>query len=649
MTDEQWSEWAQASSSDADSDMTVPRRKGSASGPVFRLRLDDGSEHEVRGRAFAGRSPEPQPPGLGGALIAIPDPTMSVSKTHCLFDIVDGGLRVSDLGSTNGTVLSSSNGDVPVPVGTWRHVAVGDRVSLGDRWLDVVAGGAAGEAPGAPGAAAAGGLISAVPPASAPAVAPAEPAPPTGPAVLGHVPPPDVMVAPGPGEVQGQPTVGRQCVTCGSALAPDTLFCMECGTPAPVEAPTATRRWKPMLIAAGAVALLALVVVAAMVIRGGGSGGTSNSAAAGPRMSSDPTSRYSTDLDAGWETGDYFRIAGSSDALFVAWDDYDREELVVQRIDDDGEPRWDTTIDGAFDYYGSFQVVGGVAFVGSYDSARDEQEIHALDGDSGDELWSETLDLDQDWWAASDGVYVIDDQSIDLLDSRSGDQLGRARLAGSRSPISDLYRLGVVISWDREDEEVQVFGSDLEELTDRIDVRSANDVSYGNGTLVAVDGDSLIGFDRDGGEKFDVRTSVDDISYLLPVGGDRWVVSDGSETEVVDTGDGERLWNANGSLNGVFVAGGRTVVYVRDDGDDVMLDAASGDVLTEERGDGYVTEVGPDGYVYDETSRATAVRLPSGEELWSQRVRDDETLRVLDGGYVLISRDQDETTIEVFG
>ena len=63
--------------------------------------------------------------------IAVPDPALS--RNHCLFEMCDGEVRVTDLASANGTLVN----DVPIGPET-RRLAPGDVVAAGDTLLQVV-------------------------------------------------------------------------------------------------------------------------------------------------------------------------------------------------------------------------------------------------------------------------------------------------------------------------------------------------------------------------------------------------------------------------------------------------------------------------------------------------------------------------------
>ena len=77
---------------------------------------DPGSEFELdQAKLSLGRGP--------GVDLAFEDSSMS--REHAVFEYADGGFRVRDLGSTNGTHLN----DAPVQTGDLSH---GDRLRLGE-------------------------------------------------------------------------------------------------------------------------------------------------------------------------------------------------------------------------------------------------------------------------------------------------------------------------------------------------------------------------------------------------------------------------------------------------------------------------------------------------------------------------------------
>jgi hypothetical protein len=59
-----------------------------------------------------GRDPAPHPGRPDASLIPVQDPARSVSKTHALVEVVDERVMITDLHSTNGTRLLSTEGEM---------------------------------------------------------------------------------------------------------------------------------------------------------------------------------------------------------------------------------------------------------------------------------------------------------------------------------------------------------------------------------------------------------------------------------------------------------------------------------------------------------------------------------------------------------
>ncbi|MFB9958408.1 FHA domain-containing protein [Agromyces bracchium] len=89
-----------------------PPARPAPTGP-WRLRSADGIEFPVRDRVVAGRDPSPPAWLQGAVVVAVPDHTRSMSKTHALLESRGGRLLVTDLDSTNG-VRVWPEGEEPV-------------------------------------------------------------------------------------------------------------------------------------------------------------------------------------------------------------------------------------------------------------------------------------------------------------------------------------------------------------------------------------------------------------------------------------------------------------------------------------------------------------------------------------------------------
>lgn len=88
---------------DLDRTVVVPR----ASTPAWVLELPDGTELPLQGDVTVGRRPESVD---GSEILAIPDTTRTLSKSHARLSFVEGRWLVEDLGSTNGLVLMNEDG-----------------------------------------------------------------------------------------------------------------------------------------------------------------------------------------------------------------------------------------------------------------------------------------------------------------------------------------------------------------------------------------------------------------------------------------------------------------------------------------------------------------------------------------------------------
>jgi hypothetical protein len=114
---------------DDDSERTSLR---SRSGGMWRLELPDGSRITVIRPLILGRGPAADPRWPDAELYPVSDPEQSVSKSHAVFDVVDGAIRVTDLGSTNGLAVVAADGTERVGAAHERLVLLdGDTVELG--------------------------------------------------------------------------------------------------------------------------------------------------------------------------------------------------------------------------------------------------------------------------------------------------------------------------------------------------------------------------------------------------------------------------------------------------------------------------------------------------------------------------------------
>jgi predicted component of type VI protein secretion system len=101
---------------------------------VLRIKLDDGRDFQLDRNVLVGRNPVGQTGEQQAQLLAIDDPSRSISKTH-LHLLTDGaGIWVTDRNSTNGSAVTTADGlRTPLQPGVPAFVSPGSIVHFGDR------------------------------------------------------------------------------------------------------------------------------------------------------------------------------------------------------------------------------------------------------------------------------------------------------------------------------------------------------------------------------------------------------------------------------------------------------------------------------------------------------------------------------------
>jgi len=98
--------------------------------PAAQLRFGDGSVVRLVDILTFGRAPRPAGPGR---VHVLPSPHKEVSGTHAAIESEGGGLRLRDLGSTNGTTLTfGASGSSVILRGAVHTLSVGDLIDFGD-------------------------------------------------------------------------------------------------------------------------------------------------------------------------------------------------------------------------------------------------------------------------------------------------------------------------------------------------------------------------------------------------------------------------------------------------------------------------------------------------------------------------------------
>lgn len=98
---------------------------------LVRLSFATGQHAIVTGNGLIGRQPLPDPNETFRHILAIPDPSRSLSKTHLEFGFDEGGLWVRDRWSANGSVLvAPTQAPLPLEAGRRYRAKLGSRILL---------------------------------------------------------------------------------------------------------------------------------------------------------------------------------------------------------------------------------------------------------------------------------------------------------------------------------------------------------------------------------------------------------------------------------------------------------------------------------------------------------------------------------------
>jgi hypothetical protein len=110
--------------------------------PTVGIVLDTGERYEVAGALVLGRSPVDPSGSADRTLVAWPDLTRRLAKTHALLEWSGTELWVTDLGSASGTAVIAPGGDRrPLAPGVRSVADVGATIECGGRGMKVVPGG----------------------------------------------------------------------------------------------------------------------------------------------------------------------------------------------------------------------------------------------------------------------------------------------------------------------------------------------------------------------------------------------------------------------------------------------------------------------------------------------------------------------------
>lgn len=122
--------------SDSQPRSELERSLGVRPAGAVRLVMDDGTKYDLVGSLLIGRSPVAQGDWEKAATLEMNDTGATVSKTHLALTVIEGALFVTDLGSTNGTSVSSAGGAIrPIPSGELSEVPAGSLILFGTRMI----------------------------------------------------------------------------------------------------------------------------------------------------------------------------------------------------------------------------------------------------------------------------------------------------------------------------------------------------------------------------------------------------------------------------------------------------------------------------------------------------------------------------------
>lgn len=97
----------------------------------MRLSFASGQHAIVTGNGLIGRQPLPDPGEAFRHILAVADPSRSLSKTHLEFGFDEGGLWVRDRWSANGSVLViPMQAPLPLEAGRRYRAKLGSRILL---------------------------------------------------------------------------------------------------------------------------------------------------------------------------------------------------------------------------------------------------------------------------------------------------------------------------------------------------------------------------------------------------------------------------------------------------------------------------------------------------------------------------------------
>lgn len=398
------------------------------------------------------------------------------------------------------------------------------------------------------------------------------------------------------------------------------------GMPAP--AASTSRRWKPVAVGLGAVAIVGIAV--ALMTRSDGGNDLSNVPSA---LSGDPEEFSSFDVE-----GDAFAIASAGkNIVFRVLGDVGTSELVAHDIAT-GKRVWrkDAT-----------------------DWALDDNYLYLLDGDELARVGADgksvgkPIRLDNDEYEVRIGGNLVvslgDDDGV-LVNTDSWKVIARGTFAvsGKGSTVFEIDTAG-------DSGTVRARALDTasgKPIGDRFEFKGPDDyVALDNGTMAVLEDDDIRLYDRNGADLG--RVSGPRGAYRLAARGDLVAAVDGNESATIYRVEGDQLQELSGEVDsfGYFLpVNGTTWIVASDDRTTIhQVDGTSIEEVFDFRGDIY--SVVSSGFYSLYKDEIEYYALPGdGQSKWNLDVPDNASFRAIEGGLVTTEydSDNDETTATVY-
>lgn len=364
------------------------------------------------------------------------------------------------------------------------------------------------------------------------------------------------------------------------------------------QSPAAPKRSRRVWIGVGATAVLVAGGAGFALTRGGSDDGAGDTTIvervlSGTVPSGEPEEAWSYDLDDRSPGA----VAIADGSTIVALTSYESEggEVEVVALDDTGEERWSTDVDGSF-MSAAIVTEQGILISG--------ESIELIDPTDGRSRWS---DDDASVEALAGDVVIVSDQdeeSVSAVALASGDE--RWQVDGSVGA-----QCGSAVYVNDDDD---VSSIDLASGKERWSASGVSGHGCDEDAVYGYDDGELVALGRTDGEE---RWNGGEVSVGDVVDGVVLVTdNDDGELRGLRADTGEKLWESDldGGGGVLGLPGGRVATY-ESDGDSTtitVIDPRTGEELEDFKGD--QTAFGRDGFIIHHGGRVEAVRYQSLEQ-----------------------------------